>query len=164
MSTLDWSREALRAFPATLATLIDQVPADALDWKPASWDGIPSEMLTIRQQVCHLRDIEVDGYAVRFARVLAESNPHLESIDTYALVESENYDQTDARVALKDFAAARAATMRLLDPLTPSDLARTGDFEGYGAVTLRALIHYLCSHDQQHVAGIQWLFGQHARD
>ena len=28
-------------------------------------------------------------------------------------------------------------------------------FEGYGPVTLAALVHYLCSHDQQHLAGLQ---------
>jgi hypothetical protein len=33
-------------------------------------------------------------------------------------------------------------------------------FEGYGPVTLRALVHYLCSHDQQHLAGLQWLLGK----
>jgi hypothetical protein len=27
-------------------------------------------------------------------------------------------------------------------------------------VTLRALVHYLCSHDQQHLAGLQWLLGK----
>jgi hypothetical protein len=28
------------------------------------------------------------------------------------------------------------------------------------ALTLRSLVHYLCSHDQQHLAGLQWLLGQ----
>jgi hypothetical protein len=25
---------------------------------------------------------------------------------------------------------------------------------------LRSLIHYLCSHDQQHLAGLHWLLGK----
>ena len=33
-------------------------------------------------------------------------------------------------------------------------------FESYGAVSLRSLVHYLCSHDRQHLAGLQWLPGQ----
>jgi hypothetical protein len=33
-------------------------------------------------------------------------------------------------------------------------------FEGYGPLTMRSLIHYLCSHDQQHLAGLQWLAGK----
>jgi hypothetical protein len=39
-------------------------------------------------------------------------------------------------------------------------LARRAEFEHYGPVTLRGLIHYLCSHDQQHLAGLQWLLGK----
>ena len=52
--------------------------------------------------------------------------------------------------------------MQILDALEPKQLARRGVFDGYGNVTLAGLIHYLCSHDQQHVAGIQWLLGQQA--
>ena len=44
--------------------------------------------------------------------------------------------------------------------LTPEQLSRTGEFEGYGSLTVRGLVHYLCSHDQQHLAGMQWLLGK----
>jgi hypothetical protein len=159
---ISWSLEALRAFPNTLREFIAHVPADALDWRPASWEGIPSEELTIRQQLCHLRDIEADGYLIRFKRVMAERNPTLASIDTYALVETRRYDQTKVDAALDAFATARSQTMQQLDALKPEHLSRRGAFEGYGEVTLAALIHYLCSHDQQHLAGIQWLLGRHA--
>jgi hypothetical protein len=162
MSAIEWSLEALRVFPQTLRALAATVPPAALDWRPTSWEGIPSEELTIRQQLCHLRDIEADGYLVRFKRVLDETNPLLPSIDTYALIEQQHYDQTEPSHALDAFTAARRETMRLLDELTSQDLVRRGAFEGYGEVTLAGLIHYLCSHDQQHVAGIQWLLGQHA--
>jgi hypothetical protein len=37
---------------------------------------------------------------------------------------------------------------------------RTAVFEDYGPVTMRSLVHYLCSHDQQHLAGLQWLLGK----
>jgi hypothetical protein len=162
LSPITWSLQSLRAFPETLRSLIATVPAAAFDWRPPSWDGIPSENLTIRQQICHLRDIEADGYIVRFKRVLEETNPTLASIDTYELVESRNYDRTDPGHAFEGFAAARRKTMQLLDKVAPESLARRGVFEGYGDVTLAGLIHYLCSHDQQHVAGIQWLLGQNA--
>jgi hypothetical protein len=44
--------------------------------------------------------------------------------------------------------------------MSTEDLTRTGVFEGYGSLSLRSLIHYLCSHDQQHLAGLQWLLGK----
>ncbi len=160
MSAIEWSVQALRAFPGTLSAFVETIPAAALDWRPAAWDGIPSEELTVRQQLCHLRDVEADGYVVRFTRMLSEADPALESIDTYALVEARSYDDTNVGEAIESFAAARRRTMRLIDEATSADLARRGRFDGYGEVTLAGLIHYLCSHDQQHMAGIQWLLGQ----
>lgn len=149
----------LREFPAALKLHLDDAPARALDFAPASWEGVPSEELTIRQQVCHLRDIEI-GYAERFRRMLAEENPFLASIDTYELVSSRNYDGADVAAAYREFSAARRETMTLLERVIAAELVRTGEFEGYGPVTLKGLVHFLISHDQQHLAGIQWLLGQ----
>jgi hypothetical protein len=162
MSAIEWSIESLRTLPETLRAFVATVPDDALDWRPSNWEGIPSEELTIRQQLCHLRDIEADGYLIRFQRVLAEQNPVLVSIDTYALVEPRNYDRTATAAAIDAFATARKKTLEILAAATPDDFARRGTFEGYGVVTFAGLIHYLASHDQQHLAGIQWLLGQHA--
>ncbi|WP_374385175.1 DinB family protein [Dongia sp.] len=159
MDLLPHNLNALRSFPDALRDLMSGIPDAALDWRPASWEGIPSESLTIRQQICHLRDIEADGYTLRIQRLLTESNPFLESIDGYALVEAREYDRTTPSNALDAFATARERTMALLDRANAAALARRGTFEGYGPVTVRGLIHFLCSHDQQHLAGIQWLLG-----
>lgn len=48
--------------------------------------------------------------------------------------------------------------------MNDAQLVRTGEFAEYGRLTLRALVHYLRSHDQQHLAGIQWLAGKIASD
>ncbi len=154
--------QSLRDFPSTLRAFLNDAPAEALDWRPASWEGIPSEMLTIRQQICHVRDIEIDGYIQRFESLLHEDNPFLPSIDGYELVESRRYDQTEIGTAFAAFENGRARTMKLLDAVTPTDLTRRGTFEGYGPVTVQGLMHFLCSHDQQHLAGIQWLLGMQA--
>jgi hypothetical protein len=153
---------ALKEYPGVLRGLIADVPRDALDWRPRSWEGIPSEHLTIRQQVCHIRDIETDGYHVRFSRMLRETEPVLDSIDTYLLATERNYDAANLEAALDDFETARAETMSWISRLSPKELARRGSFEGYGPVTVKSLIHYLSSHDQQHLAGIEWLLGQFA--
>ena len=76
---------ALKAFPRQLEAHYGAVPAEFKHWAPPSWDGIPSEPLTAVEQVCHVRDVEVDGYHVRFHRTLYEVNPTLASIDTEAL-------------------------------------------------------------------------------
>lgn len=61
---------------------------------------------------------------------------------------------------LAEFRTARRRTIDIVSRLTPAQLARTAAFEGYGALTVRGLVHYLCSHDQQHLAGMQWLLGK----
>ncbi len=150
----------LAAFPEQLERHFQAFPQDRFHWKPASWEGIPSESLSALEQICHVRDIEIDGYQRRFRRVLDENNPTLESLDTYALVESGSYAHADPAEVFAAIRAARAETVNLLARLDESQLRRQGYFEGYGQVTLKGLVHYLCSHDQQHLAGLQWLLGQ----
>jgi hypothetical protein len=151
---------ALKAFPQQLEAHYGAVPAQFTHWAPPSWDGIPSEPLTALEQVCHVRDIEVDGYHVRLQRTLSEVNPTLESIDTEALARERSYGTADAAAALGAFRAAREKTVELITRLTPEQFTRSAVFEGYGPVTLLSLVHYLCSHDQQHLAGLQWLLGR----
>jgi len=152
--------EALTVFPRQLEAHYAAIPTAFKHWTPTSWDGVPSEPLTAIEQVCHVRDIEIDGYQLRFRRTLSEQNPTLPSIDTEALARERAYGTSDAQLALAAFRAARAQTVALIAELTPAQFERTAVFEGYGALTLRSLVHYLCSHDQQHLAGLQWLLGK----
>lgn len=151
---------ALDAFPSQLEQLYAAFPAEFVRWAPASWDGVPSEPFTALEQVCHVRDIEIDGYHVRFRRTLAEESPLLASIDSEAMARERHYRDADAARMFAEFREARANTVALLRGLEPAQLDRRAEFEGYGPVTLRALVHYLCSHDQQHLAGLQWLLGK----
>jgi len=63
-------------------------------------------------------------------------------------------------VALSEFREARSQTLALVSGLSPEQLRRPATFEGYGQLSLQSLVHYLCSHDQQHLAGLQWLLGK----
>ena len=92
--------------------------------------------------------------------LLSESNPTLVSIYTEVLAKERSYATSSAEEALIAFRAARKQTVALLADLTPEQFNRRATFEGYGTLTLRSLVHYLCSHDQQHLAGIQWLLGK----
>jgi hypothetical protein len=152
--------DALAAFPAQLETHYAAFPRDYVNWAPPSWEGVPSEAFTAIEQVCHVRDIEIDGYQVRFQRTLAESAPALASIDSEALAKQRDYAHADATRMFAEFSAARTRTLTLLRGLDQAQLARPALFEGYGRVTLRGLVHYLCSHDQQHLYGLQWLLGR----
>ena len=151
---------ALAAFPSQLEAHYAAIPEAFRHWAPASWEGVPSEAFTAIEQLCHVRDIEVEGYHVRFRRTLAEDRPTLASIDSEPLAIARNYGAADAAQVLADFRMARIQTMEIVSSLSDAQLHRTAVFEGYGPLTMRSLIHYLCSHDQQHLAGLQWLAGK----
>ena len=152
--------DALRAFPSQLEAHHGAIPAAHKHWKPASWEGIPSEHLTAIEQLCHVRDVEIEGYQLRFQRTLKEESPFLPALDTDGLARDREYYKQDAARVLAEFKDARAKTLEMLKALSPQQMARQAEFEGYGQTTLKGLVHYLCSHDQQHLAGLQWLAGK----
>jgi hypothetical protein len=152
--------ENLAAMPSLLAGAFRLVPEEHHRWTPASWDGIPGERFSPLGQLCHVRDIEVLGYHVRIARMLGEDEPSLVSLDGYALAEAGGYDSSDPAAVLRQFSEARSSTLALLRALTPAQLLRSGTFAEYGSLTLRSLVHYLSSHDCQHLACMDWLLGK----
>ena len=151
---------ALETFPRELEQHYAAFPAQFVHWAPASWAGVPSEPFTAIEQICHVRDIEIEGYQPRFQRTLSEHSPLLPSIDSEAVAKTRNYGNADSAIVFAEFRAARVKTLSLLRSLEDSQFARPAMFEGYGPVTLRGLTHYLCSHDQQHLSGLQWLLGK----
>lgn len=152
--------QALADFPRQLEAYYGAIPAAFVNWAPDSWDGVPSEPFTALQQICHVRDIEVDGYHVRIRQMRDQDHPVLASIDGEELVTSRQYGSANPAEVLATIRTARVRTVEMIASLTPEQLLRTGEFAGYGTLTLRSLIHYLCSHDQQHLAGLQWLMGR----
>jgi hypothetical protein len=154
------SLSLLKSFPEKLEQLFRAVPRIYWNWVPDSWEGIPSETFTAIEQICHIRDIEIDGYHVRFRRLLDDESPILESLDGYALSKQRRYAEDDPSAVFIAIKKARKQTVELLSSLTETQLQRTGSFEGYGPVTIKGLVHYLSSHDQQHLAGMEWLLGK----
>jgi hypothetical protein len=150
----------LAAMPDEAAGLLAQVPAAKLAWVPPTWDGIPGERFTALGQACHLRDIERDGYHVRFGRTLREDRPDLVSIDSYELARERNYEADDVEAALIAFRKARRETVAMLTVTRDEDWDRRATFAEYGEVTLRGLAHILRSHDLQHLACLHWLLAK----
>jgi hypothetical protein len=151
---------ALKSFPEQLEQFFAAVPSGYQRWKPDTWEGIPSEPFTAIEQICHVRDIELDGYHERLHRMLEEEAPALVSLDGIALAEQRNYAEAVPAEVFATFRMARARTLEMIETITATQLMRTARFEGYGLITVRGLIHFLCSHDQQHLSGMQWLLGK----
>lgn len=152
--------DALGAFPAQLEAYYAEIPAGFANWAPHEWNGIPSERFTAIEQLWHVHDVEIDGYHQRFRRILGEEHPFLPDLGSEALAQARDYASRQAMPALEGFRAARERTVTMLSSLDAAQLGRTALFEDYGPTTTRGLVHFLCSHDQQHLAGLQWLLGK----
>lgn len=161
-SGLEHAIEMLAQTPGRLEALFRLVPVERWGWEPDNWEGVPGERFSALGTLCHVRDIEIDGYHVRIRRMLEEQEPDLVSVDGYRLAQERAYGQTDPALALAAFREARALTTQMLGRLDARQLARRGRFAEHGEITLRGLIHYLCSHDDQHLAGMHWLLGRMA--
>lgn len=114
--------DALRAFPAQLEAHFAAFPPALRHWTPPSWDGVPSEAFTAIEQVCHVRDIEREGYHLRIRRTLQEDSPLLPSLDSEVLARERRYSASDAAAALADFRAARHRAL----PVQPRPAASGG--------------------------------------
>jgi len=152
--------DALAAFPDRLEAHYGAIPDGFQSWTPRSWHTCPSEHFSALEQLCHIRDIEVDGYHVRFVRTLKEDRPFLPGLDGDRLKHARAYAEAFAPDVLKAIRVAREETLELLATVSLAQWERVAEFEDYGLVNLRGLVHFLCSHDLQHLAGLQWLCGK----
>ena len=143
---------------ADLHALIEELEAapgfvmEALGLLPeGQWDLCPQGAeFSLREQVCHLRDIELEGYLVRIHRIVAESSPALADLDGSRLARERDYASQDARIAAADFRALRVANVAKLRGLAASAWQRTGSFAPGSSFTLRELADMMLAHDREH--------------
>jgi hypothetical protein len=143
--------EFLAQTPLRVAALIAGLDRNALRFRPE-----PSAFSAV-EQVCHLRDIEHEGYTVRVRRALEEDNPQLDGIDGSQLALERDYQAQDAMSALAAFDAARQASMQLLKNASALELARTCTLEGSTHLTLSGLAGLMREHDSEHLAELESL-------
>jgi len=122
-------------------------------------DGLGADELRVRnadgsfsfvEHVCHLRDIEREGYGARIERMLAEESPLLADIDGAKLAAERRYDEQRFEDGLEAFAEARRRSAFALRGVTDEQLRRHGVFEGVGEITLRSLVSMMYEHDTAH--------------
>lgn len=117
-----------------------------LRWKPAA------EEFSVLELICHLRDIELEGYSARIRRLLDEDEPFLPDVDGTKVARDRDYNSENVGAALGSFAKAREANLRILSALSDRALSRAGMLEGVGPITIAELIEKMKEHDQGHHA------------
>ena len=112
----------------------------------------PSEgEFSLVENVCHLRDLELEGYTTRIKQILGEDDPVLADIDGGRLAVERDYNKQDVQAALRSFSFARRVNIDTLKSLGPEELSRAGTFEGIGKINLADLIRMMRDHDASHL-------------
>ncbi len=140
--------DALTRTPETVAGLVKDLSAPDLRAKNSS------EEFSVVENVCHLRDIEIEGYTARISRILTENNPLLPDIDGSRLAAERDYQSQNSSEALQAFAAARNQNTQKLSGLAAEQFDREGVLEGVGTVTIRGLLLMMRDHDAEHLIQI----------
>lgn len=146
---------AITRFLAETPEVVRQLTAELtetdLKQKPSAKE------FSILEHVCHLRDIEREGYSFRIKSILMENNPPLPDIDGDRLAIERDYNNQDFLEAFEGFQKARRANLMLLNNLSAEQLQRTGTFENVGAITLEKLLAMMLAHDEDHRQGLSEL-------
>lgn len=138
----------LAAMPERVRALVEGVCDSELSRRPAA------DVFSLRENVLHLRDIDIEGYEKRVILMLSEANPFLPDVDGARLAIERDYNNQALEPALDAFTASRA---RSVERLSGADLERTGEFEGVGRITLRRLLELWIEHDAGHLADMEAL-------
>jgi hypothetical protein len=125
----------LRSLPNELEDLLSELDEETLRWRP-----IPNKW-SIKEIMCHLRDMEREAYLARYQRILGEDNPWMQNIDQDRLAYERDYINQDARQALDEFKQLRDETVRLLDSVPSEAWSRAGVHEIDGPISLEQLAH-----------------------
>ena len=140
---------SLRATSEQLRQITNDLPSEAYTWKPSS------EVWSILENVCHLRDIEQDGYNVRIVRIATEDTPILPDINGKQLAIDRQYNQQNLDEAVAAFNSARTKSIDLITGYSEDILSRIGTFEDFGDMTLAGLLEVMVEHDRGHLADIE---------
>ena len=105
---------------------------------------------SLLEHTWHLRDLEVEAYGVRLRALLAEDDPRLPDFAGDEEAARRRYQERPIAPAIRALVAARTRHLARLRRLRPAQLARAGELEGVGRVSLASLILRWRSHDMGH--------------
>jgi hypothetical protein len=138
----------LAVAPQQAEELVRGLSEQQLSWKPAP------EVFSIRENVLHLRDIDIEGYARRIRLLLDEQHPSLPNVDGGKLARERNYNAQPVQLALDDLRVSRGESVQRLRDCSTQDLDRKAEMQGVGTIDLRRLLELWMQHDAGHIADI----------
>ena len=120
------------------------------------WQNSPDEFSAL-ENICHLRDLELQGYTPRIKRCITEDDPALADFDGARVAAESNYHNEQPRIAQQMFLTARRENVETLRALTEKQLEREATLAGVGKITLRRLAKMMREHDEGHLEDLRVL-------
>ena len=124
--------DALADFPVSSKPISRPSPTATRAGRPTTGPGCRASIFAARQ-LCHVRDIEIDGYHVRLRRMLDEDRPLLVSIDGDALAIERRYNDAYASDVLAAIREARARRWTSCRASRPNSSRAPGNSTATGA-------------------------------
>jgi DinB superfamily len=124
----------LKSLQNELDDLLKDLDEETLRWRP-----IPNKW-SIKEIMCHLRDMERLAYLARYRRILSEDNPLLANVDQDRLALESDYINQNAHAALEEFKQLRSETIQTLEAAPTDAWLRSGTHETDGPMTLEQLV------------------------
>ena len=143
--------DSLSETPNKLATLTDGLSDAELCLKYSVQE------FSVIENFCHLRDLELQGYARRINRIVDENDPLLPDFDGARVAAEGNYNSQPADIALQVFRRTRKENVERLRGLNVKELRRAGTLEGVGKITLKRLAEMMHEHDEGHLEDLRVL-------
>lgn len=133
---------------AEVEDALSGITDEELDWPSAD----PDEW-TARQVAHHLADSESMAY-IRLRRLIAEDFPSIAGYDEPEWARRLHYERPIAS-AVAVLAAVRAASLELLERLTPDEWTRRGIHGESGAYGVEEWLRIYAEHPHEHAAQIR---------
>ncbi|MBD0325259.1 MAG: DinB family protein [Pyrinomonadaceae bacterium] len=140
--------------PARVRQLVSGLSERDASWKPSV------EEFSAVEHVCHLSDLEREGYGVRIEKLTHETDPFLPDFDGDLAARERDYNSQSLARVLDAFAHQRESNMRVIGRLSADDLQRSGTLETVGPITLETLLHKMREHDEGHLQDLSRLSRQ----
>jgi uncharacterized damage-inducible protein DinB len=141
---LDKQRDILRQ----MCSAISEEQALAR-YAPGKW--------SIKEVIGHLSDTE-RVFSYRLFRISRGDTTPLAGFDQNVYVDSARSDERPLAELLEEFLSVREATLRLVQGLTPEELARRGT-ANEAAVSARALVYIAAGHVAHHIRILRESYG-----
>jgi hypothetical protein len=148
--------DELATLPAFVRERVARTSRSALRWRPSP----APDAFSIHEQLWHLRDIDVLGYARRCRAIASEPGAFLADIDGTRLAVERRYLELPIELAVVELERARHETLEFLRALPHAAYERRGEMEGVGCVSLPGLLEMWLAHDRGHRGEIDELLAR----